>query len=87
MEKVVKLNSRYHINNTLTEIDEHKWVLKSSEGDHIRLGIDNKDNTKYVFIDPPGGPFMSINHVIDEINEIIVSIDFVEGTGFVITTK
>lgn len=86
-EKRVKLNSRYHIKNYLEKIDEHKWVLKSDEEGHIRLGLNSKDYSKYEFIDPAGGPFMAVNYPIEEINEILKSIDFVEGVGYVLTTR
>lgn len=85
MEKTIKLNSRYGINNHLENIDEHKWVLKC-EINSIRVGL-TKDETKYIFIDPPGGPFMTIGSLIDEINEVVKSIDYVDDVGYVITTK
>ena len=81
-----KLHSRYGLHNHLEKIDTNRYVLKSELG-HVRLGLDNEDRNKYIYIDPPGGPFMSLNGIIDEIDETVASIDFVEGTGYVITTK
>jgi hypothetical protein len=87
MEKrTIRLSSRYHVNNTLTQIDDHKWVL-NTDAETLRVGRKSTEDKTIMFIDPEGGPFMSVNHVIDEIDETIASIDFVEDTGYVITTK
>lgn len=85
MEKV-RLNSRYGLKNYLRKIEDHKWVLTSTIG-NIRLGIDSKDHSKYTFIDPPGGPFITKDSLIDEIDEIVESIDFDKDIGYIITTK
>ena len=86
MGKTVKLNSRYGLKNYLESLDDHRWVLRSSI-DSIRVGLNKDNRSEYTFIDPPGGPFMAIGSLIDEINEVVEFIDFVENVGYVITTK
>lgn len=84
MEKKIRLKTRDRTNNWLEPYGENSYLLKS-EFDHIRVGRNN-DN-KVVFIDPPGGPFITIGDILDEAGKEVKSIDAVEGKGFSITFK
>lgn len=81
--KKIRLPSR-DTNNWLEPYKENEYLLKS-ELSHIRVGT-YKDSTDIVFIDPPGGPFMSVGSEvsIEGITKIIESIRHIKGKGFAI---
>lgn len=83
MKEKIKLSSR-GVDNWLEPYEDNIYILKS-ELDHIRVGFDkNPDNI--VFIDPPGGPFMSVGSKLMEAdNAVIKSIRHIKGKGFAIT--
>lgn len=85
MEKKIRLKSRERINNWLEPYGENSYLLRS-ELDHIRVGRD-KENKKVIFIDPPGGPFITIGDTLDEVGREVKSIDAIEGKGFSIIFK
>lgn len=82
----VKLHSRNGINNWLVHHKDNTYILES-ELDHIRVGYMNSDHDIIAFIDPPGGPFMSVGNTLDEMNKEVDSIDFIKGKGYGITFK
>lgn len=76
-ENDIKLDSRYNIKNYLEYIKDKEYYLRS-EIEGIRYGY-NEDGS-YYFVDPAGGPFISVG---DKINSMTVaSIDFETGKGF-----
>jgi len=64
---MIKLYNRYGDDVHLEPISENKYILKCS-GEHVRVGFDSDEDYKnhnYSFIDPPGGPFISVGKEID----------------------
>lgn len=59
---MIKLYNRYGDDVHLEPISENKYILKCS-GEYARAGYD--ENHNYSFIDPPGGPFISIGKEIE----------------------
>ena len=82
----IKLHSRDRVNNWLVPYKDNIYLLES-ELDHIRVGYMNSDHDMIAFIDPPGGPFMSVGNTVDEVGKTIASIDAIRGKGFAITFK
>lgn len=69
--KKIKLSNRYNANLWLEHIDKDLWQLKSknvSDLSYMRIGYE-EDNKIINFIDPSGGPFLSIGSEIKNINE------------------
>lgn len=68
MKQEVLLRSRYGDTYRLERIGEKDSHLFSFKGntDYLRIGIDNSRKGHYIFIDPPGGPFMSVDSKIDD---------------------
>lgn len=66
MKQEIKLNSRYNENNRLVRInDEELKYLLVTELDTYRAGLIDGTEEQYSFIDPPGGPFITIGTEID----------------------
>lgn len=67
MNSEIKLNSRGGVNNKLIRIGEEdsmKFKLKTQY--NYRIGFnDNGDTRKIAFIDPAGGPFITVGSKID----------------------
>lgn len=59
-----KLYNRYRVQNSFVEVAENEWVLKfdnPKEYDWCRVGLKNNDDKNdFSFIDPSGGPFISL---------------------------
>lgn len=85
-EKRIKLHSRDRMNNWLEHQDGNTYILHS-ELDHIRAGYMDTDREIIAFVDPPGGPFISVGNVLDEVGKEVESITHVKGKGFAITFK
>lgn len=84
--KKIKLHSRESINNWLEHYTGETYILHS-ELDHIRAGYMDSDKEMIAFVDPPGGPFISIGNVLDEVGKEVESIGHIKGKGFSITFK
>lgn len=76
MKKEIELTNRYHSKNKLVEVSENKWQLVFGDPKELewcraglREGYDWKDN-EYCFVDPSGGPYISIGDMIDEAQEV-----------------
>ena len=72
MKKEIELTNRYRNKNKLVEVSENKWQLVFDDPKELewcrsglREGYDWKDN-EYCFVDPSGGPYISIGDMIDE---------------------
>ena len=82
----VKLHSRDRVDNWLVHYKDTTYLLQS-ELDYIRVGYMNSDHDIIAFVDPPGGPMMSVGNTVDEIGKDIASISHIKGKGFAITFK
>ena len=82
MEKIIKLHSRLGNNNHLELINDKTYVLKTTYP-YVRVGYldDSRDSAK--FIDPSGGPMISVGDKLGESK--VKSIDWIKGTGYTIT--
>lgn len=84
-EKRIKLHSRDGINNWLEYYGDSTYILHS-ELDHIRCGYADDSMKEIQFVDPPGGPFMSVgSELMEADNAVIKSIRHIKGKGFAIT--
>lgn len=84
MKKIIKLHSRYGEKNWLEHYRDKTYILHS-ETDHIRVGYQDADMQEIEFVDPPGGPFMSVGDKVAEANSIIETIEVIKGKGIAIT--
>lgn len=63
----IQLYNRYNEDNYLENIRDNIWALKlgnSNDWEHIRVGLRDGytwDDNEYCFVDPPGGPFISLD--------------------------
>jgi len=86
MGKIIKLKSRYS-HHKLIELlpcnggESKTYILKLEENSPIRVGY--SDDGKQ-WIDPPGGPFMSVGGMIDD--NKIKNIDYSYDLGGYIIT-
>lgn len=66
IDKKIKLGNRYHEDNYLERIEGDKWKLvlgNPKDNGYIRVGLaEGKqwEDNEYCFVDPPGGPFISL---------------------------
>lgn len=87
MKDIIQLNSRYKIVNYLKKLpksdgsESKTFVLKT---DHPTLRVGRSDG-KNQFIDPSGGPMISLGNRLEEADAVVKSIDYVEGYGYTIT--
>lgn len=85
--KTLPLYNRYNTDTYLENIEGNKWLLKTKDKEgfnYMRVGFTDNSHNIIEFIDPPGGPFMSIGKNID--NKKITNIEH-EHSGFVITLE
>ena len=64
----IKLHNRYNANIWIEHIDADLWQLRSEKPEDIeflRIGYEN-DNKTINFVDPSGGPFMSVGYQFNE---------------------
>lgn len=89
MDKI-KLGNRYHGDNYLERIEGDKWKLclgNSDDDSYTRVGLlegKNWEDKDYRFVDPPGGPFISVG---SEISGMIVYKITAEGPGYIVYLK
>lgn len=81
--EIIKLKSRYGDTHKLEKIEEKKYKFLPSD-EYMRVGL-TEDRNKYYFVDPSGGPFISVGSILPEVNSKVKDIEFIEGTGTVIT--
>lgn len=65
MKREIKLNSRGGIDNRLVQVkgEPLKYELKTEF--NYRVGFTGTEPREYTFIDPDGGPFISVGSEID----------------------
>lgn len=76
MRETILLKSRYneiHRLERIGESDSHLFLFVPAD-DYYRLGLSGDDKDVYDFVDPSGGPFISIGTKFDGINNIVKSI-------------
>ena len=59
IKELVLLNNRYGESNYLRKIEKNKYKYEG-ETDYLRIGYKDDSKNEYQFIDPSGGPFLSI---------------------------
>lgn len=82
MDKI-ELKSRYGDIHILEKIEDKKYKFLPSDN-YMRCGLTD-DKNKYHFVDPSGGPFISVGSILPEVNSKVKDIEFMEGIGTVIT--
>jgi hypothetical protein len=82
MDKI-ELKSRYGDIHILEKIEDKKYKFLPSDN-YMRCGL-TEDKNKYHFVDPSGGPFISVGSILPEVNSKVKDIEFIEGIGTVIT--
>lgn len=87
MKDIIKLHSRGETNNYLKKMNkpdgtESKTYLFKTDMPTLRVGT-VEGNKK--FIDPSGGPMIIEGCKLEEADAIVKFIDFVIGTGYLIT--
>ena len=82
MDKI-ELKSRYGDIHILEKIEDKKYKFLPSDN-YMRCGL-TEDKNKYHFVDPSGGPFISVGNKLQEVDATVKEIEFVEGIGTVIT--
>lgn len=85
-QKRIKLHSRDRMNNWLEHYAGTTYILHS-ELSHVRAGYMDSDREIIAFVDPPGGPFISIGNILDEVGKEVLEINHIKGKGFAITFK
>ena len=77
--KRVELPNRYGDKNYLEEVSTNKYKLILKEDNHVRFGF--MEEGHYTFVDPSGGPFMSVGHQVEGIEGVLAKIEVVKGEG------
>lgn len=81
--ETIELKSRYGDIHKLEKIEEKKYKFLPSD-EYMRVGLTEEIN-KYYFVDPSGGPFISVGSILPEVNSKVKDIEFMEGIGTIIT--
>lgn len=74
----IKLSNRYKVGNRLIEFRENEFYLEFSnpeEANFCRVGWDNEhsyEDKEYIFVDPSGGPFITIGSEFEEVPDMKV---------------
>lgn len=79
IQKLVLLDNRYNNYNYLKKIGDKEYKYEGINNDYLRVGYDNKDKHKITFIDPEGGPFLSIGSEVFGIEGKIAEINEVDN--------
>lgn len=67
---MIKLFNRDGLNLWLEHVEENFYMLKSDEKskwglEYLRVGLEDGGN-KYSFVDPSGGPFLSVGYELKD---------------------
>jgi len=76
--KKIKLNNRYNSNIWLENIQNNYWKLNAEDQSdlaYIRCIYNDDQLTSIYAIDPPGGPFLHIDMIIDNYKIVEISND------------
>ena len=82
----IELYNRYHSDVYLEQIENNAWKLSGDDNalHWIRVGYSDKEDT-IAFIDPSGGPFLSVGGKVE--GKTISEIKHQKGLGFILTLK
>ena len=77
-DKLIKLSNRYKDKDYLRQISDNEYKY---EGDleYLRIGYRTEDKYKIDFIDPSGGPFLSVGSEVFGIEGKITEINQVDN--------
>ena len=76
MRKTILLKSRYGETHKLERIggsDSHLFLFIPQD-DYYRLSFNGKEEDGYDFVDPSGGPFISVGTKLESLNKVVKSI-------------
>lgn len=76
MKTTILLKSRYGDEHYLERVGQKdsKVYLFVPSIPHYRVGFDENNPNVFTFVDPPGGPFLSVGSFVEEANGTIKSI-------------
>lgn len=86
MKDTIKLTSRgeeYHYLRLLKKVgggDSSSYLLKSSTT-NVKIGY----REGKMFIIPSGGPEIAVGEILEEVGLVVNNIDYISGTGYIIT--
>lgn len=91
-KNIINLGNRYGAKNYLELVDEDTYALRFSdpqEGSWCRVGLAEGtkwEDHEYYFVDPSGGPFLSVGTPITE-DKVVDRIYSEENTYYIKVTK
>lgn len=65
MKPKIQLNSRDGIDNRLVQVEGEPLKFELKTDYNYRVGIIDKNSEEYSFIDPAGGPFITVGSEIE----------------------
>ena len=77
-DKLIKLSNRYKDKNYLRQIGDKEYKYEGNL-EYLRIGYSTDDKYKIEFIDPSGGPFLSVGSEIFGIEGKIKEINNVDN--------
>lgn len=90
-KKIIELGNRYGAKNYLEEVGENKYALRfkdPKDGEWCRVGLaegHSWEDHEYYFVDPSGGPFLSVGRPINE--DLEITRIYLEENAYVLETK
>lgn len=81
----IRLQSRYGVKTTLeplSERGENTYLFKSNA---LYLRASMSEDNEITWIDPEGGPMISVGYTVPEIGSKVSSIKHEENLGYIIT--
>jgi len=85
MEKI-QFKNRNGDDITFEKVGDNTYKFYSSFGYGLRTGYKDNIMKEISFVDPSGGPFVSIGYIIPEINEEVIEI-LLENDEILIKTR
>ena len=87
MSRINLGRSRYGDDRYLDKVEDGIWATSGFKNvSYIRIGQREDDDKGFGFIDPDGGPFISVGSKINQ-EETIVNIKFEDGRYLIYTDK
>lgn len=65
MKTEIQLNSRYNMDNRLVQVEGEPLKFELKTDYNYRVGIIEENPEEYSFIDPAGGPFITVGSEIE----------------------